>query len=553
MMTPPIRMAFPCGHRSICFALAPLSILILLNIQTFSPSSPPPPREREETVTQEVYEWWLLSWQKPEEIVCRVYIDHPEQPTPTEIFANCGWDIYLTWISTPPCPEVNKEDGDISKCEGLYLFFAGIQVVTRKVKQKYPKPSVWLYLEDRCTPEFPYMRCPYPFGITLMGKEPFPEASISSVVVDVEGEEVECQGEFCTIEINDEVEGWVVDEETGERMVELTFWAESTWGDASPRYEASIRILPDGPTVRVNILSSQWREDGWDACSWFWGAFPPAQGKLPTWLFTPNAPAALATQARYYYLAGRLIEAGLVDASTCPNWGLQEPNLANECGLERALPLVYEWQNRFDEMIWAISRQVGIPAVLFKRLIAHESQFWPGTYFEKQEVGFGHLTFEALDTLLLWEPEVYWPLCRKVLGGWNCTPYPYLSAEKRQLLYHALWTQANLACNTCPQGIALKRSPESLYIFAYLLRATCHQLGQTIYNLTYKTPGDVAPYVDLWRFTIANYHNPNCVYQALASAYEESEGGLPLTWGNVKPYFPPACSLTVQYVEKIAP
>ena len=552
MITPPMRQASPCRHRKICFALALLSSFILLDVRAFPPASPPPPREREETITQEVYEWWLLSWQNPGEIVCRVYIDHPEQPTPTEIFASCGWETYLSWVSTPPCPEATKENGDIAKCEGLYLFFVGSKVVTRKVRQTYPRPSVWLYLEDACTPEFPYMRCPYPFEITLMGREPFPEASISSVVVDIEGEQVECPGEFCTIEINDEVAGGRT-EETGERMVELDFWAESTWGDASPRYEALIRILPDGPTVRVNILSSQWREDGWDACSWFWGAFPPVQGNLPAWLFTPNAPSGLTTQARYYYLAGRLIEAGLVDASTCPNWGLRKPNLANECGLERALPLVYEWQNRFDEIIWAISRQVGIPAVLFKRLIAHESQFWPGTYFEKQEVGFGHLTFEALDTLLLWEPEVYWPLCRKVLGRWNCPPYPYLSPEKRQLLYHALWAQANLACNTCAQGLDLKRAPESLYVFAYLLRATCRQLGRTIYNITDEAPGDVASYVDLWRFTIANYHNPNCIYQALVSAYEGNGEGSFLTWENVTPYFPSACALTAQYVEKIAP
>ncbi len=156
-----------------------------------------------------------------------------------------------------------------------------------------------------------------------------------------------------------------------------------------------------------------------------------------------------------------------------------------------------------------------------------------------------------MDALLLWEPELFRPLCETMLGPWRCTRgYLHLSPVAKQILYNSLWVQANLTCANCPFGIDLERTPESLRLFAHLIRANCRQIGQTVRNITRRTPGYTASYDDLWRFTLANYNGPDCIYEALLRTFNKRQ---PLDWEHVREHFPAGCESTRDYVETLTP
>lgn len=142
---------------------------------------------------------------------------------------------------------------------------------------------------------------------------------------------------------------------TGSNGVWLEFWADSSYGDASERFKALIRVIavgdvmaPDGPTSQqqewyIDIISNQFKEGSIASCSDAWNSLPEVGGP-PHWLNTPLDAADLQSTYSYYYLAGILIENGTVDASGCPDGGLKSAKLANQCGMEKALPAVQEWQ-----------------------------------------------------------------------------------------------------------------------------------------------------------------------------------------------------------------
>ena len=156
-----------------------------------------------------------------------------------------------------------------------------------------------------------------------------------------------------------------------------------------------------------------------------------------------------------------------------------------------------------------------------------------------------------MDTLLLWEPEIAQPLCEDMLGEWRCVyGYAHLNPLLRHTLYESVWAQANLACQDCPYGIDLTRSGQAVELFAHLIRAHCRQVGQTVHNITYRSPAYVSGYTDLWRFTLANYNGPDCTYEALRRTWDADE---PLDWEHVRARFPRGCEGVVSYVETLAP
>ena len=80
--------------------------------------------------------------------------------------------------------------------------------------------------------------------------------------------------------------------------------------------------------------------------------------------------------------------------------------------------------------------------------------------------------------------------------------------------------------------------------------ANCKQTGQVIQNYTGETPGDVASYEDLWKFTLVNYNaGGGCLAEGITHALGE---GLELTWDNVSPFLTGACSGAVDYVNDIS-
>ncbi len=501
----------------------------------------PSPRQREETVTETMYEWWLIPWANPQEVACRLLVNHPGRPTGLDVLRFCGEDLYDTWMTTPPC-EAAFQGGDVTTCSGMYLYFVGESRVTHQVTRIYPPPTVDLYLED-CTPDFPHFRCPDPVMVHLVGVEPFPEAHITQLTVHVSGQdEVTCAGEECYVPLTAEGE---------DTRYTLTFSASSSLGDRSADFTATVRLTPRPQGgLLVDVLSDRWADLGVDQCAQAWEVFPPIE-VAAEWLEIPETPEALATDVPYLYLGGRLIDHGIVDASSCPDGGLLPNGAASPCGIALAQEEVLAWQNRFDEVIWQAAQEVGVPAVLLKRLFAQESQFWPAEFPHRREVGFGQLSPEGVDTLLLWEPEVAQPLCEEMLGPWRCVyGYAHLSDTQRLVLYQSVWAQANLFCEDCPYGIDLERSDQAVELFAHLIRANCRQIGQTVRNITYRSPSYVSGYEDLWRFTLANYNGPDCTYEALRRTWKAKE---PLDWEHVSQRFPAGCEGVLEYVERVAP
>ena len=182
-------------------------------------------------------------------------------------------------------------------------------------------------------------------------------------------------------------------------------------------------------------------------------------GGPPTWLAAVDHPDALINTQPYYYLAGSLIRQGLVDASNCPEGGLQPSGVANQCGLETARPQVNEWQNQFNSEIVRIAQDTGVPAQLMKNIFSRKSQFWPGYAANYQEAGLGHLSDLGADTVLLWNPSFYTQFCPLVLDTTVCQRgYGNLDINHQEMLRGALMQNMIAACPDCPLGIDLRQA-----------------------------------------------------------------------------------------------
>lgn len=286
-------------------------------------------------------------------------------------------------------------------------------------------------------------------------------------------------------------------------------------------------------------------------CSQIWDSYPE-EDALPTWLQTPTLPAGLRTRIPYAYLAGRLIHHSVVDAGDCQDGGLMENGSANTCGLERAAEAVTEWQNRFDEAIFLAAIQNGVPAVLLKRVLAQESQFWPSISESGIEFGIGQTTETGIDALFLWYPDLYKQVCASVFTEDTCTPkYSQLRPYQKSMLRGYLLSQKfDATCPSCPLGIDVYKAEQSIDGFAKLIVANCRQVGQLVYNLTGKPAGMKSNYTDLWTYTLVNYNSgAGCLSEALQATL--SEWYNPLNWTHVAGNLKGECSRGVVYAQEI--
>jgi hypothetical protein len=502
---------------------------------------------RQVTITIPIieYEWWLLSWED-NEIVCRVLTDHEGLPTSDDVLKACGAEIHAEWMSTPACNKITEGKGNISTCPGMYLLQISSQPKDKKMVIDLPPASAWVSL-DGCSPTPPENLCERLPTLLLTGEEPLPNEKITSVEGTFNGAPFACDGESCAIPLST----------TTRDGVTVEFWANSSFGDSSPHYTAQVRVIdagvslaPGGGGWYVDVLSSQWRGAPLASCSQIWGAFPPVAGSV-SWLKSPKQPTLLTSDGAYYYLAGRLIAQGIVDASHCSSTGLLPNGYADACGLEAAAPQVIAWQNQFDERIVQVSKETGVPAQLMKNLFAQESQFWPGVFKVPYEFGLGQITDKGADTILIWNPTFYAQFCPLVLAQDSCDKgYLNLPAEMQAMLRGALAVEAKADCPHCEAGVDLSNASFSITLFAETLTASCDQVAQIVYNATAATPGAVASYEDLWRFTLANYHaGPGCVSYAIHAAW--ASNGARLLWDEVTGQFTEACQGVVPYVDKI--
>ncbi len=503
-----------------------------------------PTRTKTLTVSYTEYEWWLTRW-SDNKVVCSVPVDHEGVPTPQEVFDACGKDTYDDWIDTQACTALETDEA-VSTCEGFYFQLVATRAKERKIVVDLPLPTAWISPVD-CEPVPPGYLCDALPEILLTAHEPLPNESILAIRGTFDDLAFRCEGSQCRLQLH----------ATDEQGAPLFFWADSSAGDTSPLFEAQVRVIPAPSDEiglgkwRLDVLSAQWRGGELASCALLWQAFPSAQG-LPAWLQTPEKPGQLISREPYAFLAGSLISHGLVpEAAECPSFGILPNGAATPCGLERARPLLDDWQNRFNAKIMAVARETGVPAQLMKNLFAHESQFWPGGFAGMDETGLGQMTEQGTDMALLWNPSFFAGFCPLVLEKGVCEQgYGQLEEEEQAMLRGAVFRRVDPSCEDCAFGIDLSKADYSISVFAETLLASCGQVGQIVGTISDAAPGEVASYEDLWRMTLANYNaGPGCLQSAIRKAWKKDQ---PLTWEMVADALEPACQGAIPYVRNIA-
>ena len=510
-----------------------------------TPTTEPPSRKKIVPYNFTWYDWWMARWEN-NEVICRILIEHQGQPTTAEILKACGSQLAGEWQATKPC-----NLADIADCRGMYLHFVSSFPGKRNVEVVLPQPAIWLSLAD-CSPTTTINRCTNLPGLLLTGEEQLPGEEIIRIQGTLGGQPFSCPGGSCVLPLR----------ATGTQGVTLEFWGDSSFGDSTPHYTAMVRLTPIGDFMspdnettesaqwNVDVISTQWRDGLLASCADTWQVLPDVGGP-PAWLNTPVHLQDMLTTQSYYYLAGNLIATGQVNAGDCPDGGLISNQVANQCGLEKALPLVVDWQNRFDTEILKVSKDTGVPAQLLKNVFGRESQFWPGLYRDINEAGLGQLTERGAETVLLWNVPFFQGFCPQVLSADACANgFVFLKPEEQALLRGALVKQVDAACPTCPVGIDLTQAEFSVRVFAESLVANCNQTGRIVTNVTGKAPGLTTSYVDMWKFTLVNYNaGPGCLWSALSTSFKAGER---LNWDNVSGRLDPVCAAGADYVDAIA-
>lgn len=497
-----------------------------------------PARQASVTIPYTRYKWWLIRW-ADNQVLCTVYTGETGLPSGDAIYDACGKAVYDFWAATPACST------DALLCSGVYLHLVGSEKAEKEVLIDLPPPLVTVTLAN-CPDISAENICKTIPSLILTGDEPIEGETITAIRGFIDGKPFSCAGSICEVPL----------QPTPIQGVTMDFQAESSFGDTSEVFTARVRVVDSGVSLGpgqggwyVDVISSQWRGNPVPTCAQIWDVFPPV-GEAPNWLSTPVIPELLATETPYYYLAGRLIAQGAVDVSGCPGGGLLSNGYANECGIEKALPLVVSWQNQFDAQILATAKQVNIPAQTLKNLFAQESQFWPGAFKDPKEFGLGQLTDSGAETILLWDTRFFYEFCPTVLDASTCERgYVYLSKSNQQLIRGALAKQAQADCPNCPNGVNLLNVEQSIELFAHTLVANCAQVSRIVFNATDRAPASVTNYENLWKFTAANYHvGPGCLSYAMYATWARRD---PITWENVSANLTPACQGVIDYVDSV--
>jgi len=536
-------------HNLIQLVSAALLFGVLIFAQGTTPvmaGEDPPEREVELIVPATTYEWWLIRW-SDNELQCNFFVDDEDFPRIEDVKSQCGDSLVEQWITTPPCTTALNLENDPSACAGVYLHFIGSTDIKESIVVNLPIIQVSINLTG-CNPTPPENHCVNLPQLVISAEEPLPNEQIELIQGNINGQDFSCTGSECIVPLVS----------TSLIGNEIVFWANSSYGDESEHFTARTRVIPaqridtlSGSGWFVDVISEVWRGHAIEQCALNWEAFPSV-GTPPDWLSTSDHVDQLASNEPYMYLAGQLISSGVVDASACSSNGLELNGYASACGLEKARNDVDTWQDRFDAQIIDTAQEFGLPAQLLKKLLAAESQFWPGASINWiEEYGLGHISPAGTDTILLWNTEFFQQFCPLVLSEETCQKgYAQLDEDEQALLRGAvIQIKANAQCPDCPLGIDLSHADYSIDLFAQTLIANCEQIGQMVYNTRGETAGKISSYEDLWRFTLANYYaGPGC----LAHAIQFVPFSQPLTWEYLAPELDAECPWASEYVKKIA-
>ena len=231
-----------------------------------------------------IYEWWLLSGKlrrssarftlntDPGLTTAKFYIVEAASSA-SEKTSACVFDDQIT---------------NPQQCAGLYLHLANVTPSSRKVEVKLPPAEVYISVVGCGNAPGKNQGTSLPF-LRLEAVEPLPNEQIILILGTLNGQPFTCPGNICDLPLSP----------TGMNGVEVVFWAESSYGDASKKFNAQVRVIPwgdfanpdaasaDQPVYYVDVLSSQYHQESLSSCSNIWQAFLPVDG-APTWLNTPS-------------------------------------------------------------------------------------------------------------------------------------------------------------------------------------------------------------------------------------------------------------------------
>lgn len=464
--------------------------------------------------------WQLAKWSDGV-LVCNLFIDHDQQPNIEEVLDKCGYDVYISWVSTPNCqPAING--GNVSQCRGLFLSYEGTAKVLVEELVELPSPTVRVEI-DNCTPG---ETCDLRPKLNFIGDEPVLAYEITEVHVRIEASEKLCEVQSCLLRmpITDDKGVWV------------EFWAVSSYGDESDHEFIFLRNVEigDSDIYRMDILGDGWAEYA-PSGSTIWYLFPSLDHPLTGLLEQPFISGYLSTTNRYVYLAGNLIYNGYVDASDCPSGGMLKNGAANTCGEIAGAEDVLLWQNQYDDTIYQAALKYNIPARALKGIIAQETQFWPHSE-SREELGLGKITDDGANLLLMWNIEYYLSTCVPLFGELGCAGgYDNLYPAEQEML----------------RGMALSAvgTDQEIDLLAATLLASAAQINQLVENVSEKSAREVTTYEDMWEMTIGNYHSGSgCVGTAMQTAWDSNQS---MDWETVVGYLLGGCQSAKGYVVRV--
>lgn len=464
------------------------------------------------------YVWELVSNQDGR-VICQAIVNHPTRPSNEETIQICADQIFP--LSPTPMPAGTPQPTPVPF--NLADFFRSVtwrfiatQELTRTIKVPLPEIIINLTVP-------PGQSAPY-YAI-IAAYEPVFGQHITSITGVLNGIPFTCPAERCQVPIGADSA--------------MEFWATSSLGDESKHMQAVLVVAYKENQTTLELASLVPATLFRDACGIAWGL---PQTNLPAWSSLPASPDELNTMRSYQYLAGKLLAAGVVNASDCPGGGLMTNGGSNTCGLNATTQAVIDWQNHYDAAIWEAGRSLGVPPRLLKTVIGQESQFWPGNARHiYSEYGLAQLSQSGADVALRWDNDLFFSICSELV--YDCSKiYGRLSAWMQATMRGGLVRAVNAECPTCPHGIDEGRAYESIPMIARTLRSNCLQVKYLMRGYT-----DNTSYEDLWRFTLVSYHSG---YQCLKDALDGVDiNQQPDDWRHVSAYL--GCPGSILYVEEV--
>jgi hypothetical protein len=463
---------------------------------------------------------WRFSRGNDGVTVCDIYVAHDNYPSGDDILTNCGEEVYLKWLSTPPCEEA-LFGRDASLCEGVYIGYLGKNI--HIVKESVELPQVKIRVETiNCDPG---TWCKERVVMRFIGEEPLADHRITNMHVRIGSTEKKCDADSCELRMPI----------TNEQGVDVEYWAVSDFGDESDHATFRLRNVPDkNENYRFDLLGAG-IEARIPAGTELWSLFPVLNHPDGMVFEQPVSIDNLNTKNRLLYLAGKLILSGIVDGRTCSGFGLLDNNTANPCGERLASSTVLDWQNQYNQAIFSASIEYKVPARVLKGIIAQETQFWPHPA-SSQEFGLGRITENGADMLLNWNIPVYLEDCLSLYSVEKCSAgYSNLDPTEQSML----------------RGLVISDvgTDKELDLLAATLYASAQQVNQMVKNITVKPVSEVSTYEDMWLISVANYHGGSgCVGTAMQTAWANGDNML---WELIYPNLLGDCMGAAGYVESV--